>query len=74
MARVSPEELLARLQKGKAIPALLLLGEERYLRDACRAQLIDRFVPEASRAWGVSRYSAERRWQRSPKSAPKSST
>ncbi len=60
MARVSPEELLARLEKGKPISALLLLGEERYLRDACRAQLIERFVPEASRTWGVSRYSAER--------------
>jgi len=60
MARVSPEELLARLEKGKPISALLLLGEERYLRDACRAQLIERFVPEASRTWAVSRYSAER--------------
>jgi DNA polymerase III subunit delta len=60
MARVSPEELLKRLEKGKPIPALLLLGEERYLRDACRAQLIERFVPEASRTWAVSRYSAER--------------
>jgi DNA polymerase-3 subunit delta len=60
MARVSPEELLTRLEKGKPIPALLLLGEERYLRGACRAQLIERFVPEASRTWAVSRYSAER--------------
>jgi DNA polymerase III subunit delta len=60
MARVSPEELLTRLEKGKPIPALLLLGEERYLRDECRAQLIERFVPEASRTWAVSRYSAER--------------
>jgi DNA polymerase-3 subunit delta len=60
MARVSREELLTRLEKGKPIPALLLLGEERYLRDACRAQLIERFVPEASRTWAVSRYSAER--------------
>jgi DNA polymerase-3 subunit delta len=60
MARVSPEELLARLEKGKLIPAILLLGEEPYLRDSCRAQLIERFVPEASRAWAVSRYSADR--------------
>jgi len=60
MARVSPEELLARLEKGKLIPAILLLGEEPYLRDACRTQLIERFVPEASRTWAVSRYSAER--------------
>ena len=60
MTRVSPEELLARLEKGKLTPAILLLGEEPYLRDSCRAQLIERFVPEASRTWAVSRYSAGR--------------
>ena len=60
MARVSPDELLGRLEKGTPIPAILLLGEEPYLRDACRTQLIARFVPEASRTWAVSRYSAER--------------
>ena len=60
MARISPEELLARLEKGKAIPVILLLGEEPYLRDSCRAELIDRFVPEGSREWAVSRYSAGR--------------
>jgi DNA polymerase-3 subunit delta len=60
MPRVSPEALLARLEKGKLIPALLLLGEERYLRDSCRAQLIERFIPEAARTWAVSRYSADR--------------
>lgn len=60
MARISPEELLARLEKGKAIPAILLLGEEPYLRDSCRAELIERFVPEGSREWAVSRYSAGR--------------
>jgi DNA polymerase-3 subunit delta len=60
MARVSANELLARLGKGKVIPAIFLLGEEPYLRDSCRALLIERFVPEAARAWAVSRYSAER--------------
>jgi DNA polymerase III delta subunit len=60
MARISSEELLARLEKGKAIPAVLLLGEEPYLRDACRAHVIECLVPEASRTWAVSRYSAER--------------
>jgi DNA polymerase-3 subunit delta len=60
MARASTEDLLARLKKGTAIPAILLLGEEPYLRDACRAQLIDAFVDPASRAWALSRYSAER--------------
>jgi DNA polymerase III subunit delta len=60
MARISQKELVARLEKGKSVPAILLLGEEPYLRDACRAQLIERFVPEASRTWAVSRYSAGR--------------
>ena len=60
MARVSPEELLKRLEKRKPISAILLLGEEVYLRDSCRAQLIECFVPEAARTWAVSRYSADR--------------
>jgi len=60
MARVSPQELLSRLEKGKVIPAVLLLGDEPYLRDTCRAQLIEKSVPEASRTWAVSRYSADR--------------
>jgi DNA polymerase-3 subunit delta len=60
MARVSTEELLARLEKGRPIPTLLLLGEEPYLRDTCRGQLIEKFIPEAARTWAVSRYSADR--------------
>jgi len=60
VARISQQEFLARLQKGKPVPALLLLGDEPYLRDSCRAHLIERFVPEAARAWAMSRYSAKR--------------
>jgi DNA polymerase III subunit delta len=60
MPRIRPNELLARLNKGKPIPAILLLGEEPYLRDGCRAQLIDQYVPEVARTWAVSRFSAER--------------
>jgi len=60
MARVSGEELLERLETGKTIPAVLLHGEEPYLRDACRAQLIEKLVPDAARTWAVSRYSASR--------------
>lgn len=58
MSRLPADQLLSRLAKGKPIPALLLLGDEPYLRDACRAQLIEAYVEEAARAWGVSRYSA----------------
>src|SRR5260370_23539493 len=61
MARISQQELVARLEKGKTIPAILLLGEEAYLRDSCRAHLIERFVADTSRTWAVSRYSADRR-------------
>jgi DNA polymerase-3 subunit delta len=60
MARISASEFKARIEKGKVVPALLLLGEEAYLRDTCRALLIERYVPEGSRTWAVSRYSAER--------------
>lgn len=60
MPAVSASDLIARLAKSKPVAAILLLGDEQYLRDTCRAQLIDRYVPEASRAWAVSRYSADR--------------
>src|SRR5437879_2416340 len=60
MARISQQELVGRLEKGKPVPAILLLGEEPYLRDACRKVLIERFVPEAGRTWAVSRDSADR--------------
>ena len=60
MARLTQLELVARLRKGQVIPALLLLGAETYLRDASRALLIEQYVPEASRTWAVSRYSAGR--------------
>ena len=49
-----------RLGKGKPIPAVLLLGDEPYLRDCCRALLIEKYVPEGARTWAVSRYSADR--------------
>src|SRR5258708_14750195 len=58
MPRVSHEELLARLTKGKRIPALLLRGDEPFLRDPTRSQLTETFVPAPARAWAVSRYSA----------------
>ena len=60
MPSVAAGELLSRLKKGKPVSAILLLGEEPYLRDACRAVLIEQYVPEAARTWSVSRFSAER--------------
>ncbi len=60
MARIDSQELLAKIENGKVITAILLLGEEPYLRDACRAALIEKYVPEASRSWALCRYSALR--------------
>src|SRR5215813_1493699 len=60
MPSIGPEELLTRLKKGKPIPAILLLGEEAYLRDSCRAVLTDAYVNEAARTWALSRFSADR--------------
>jgi DNA polymerase III subunit delta len=60
MARLSTAAFSERLQKAKPVPAVLLLGDEAFLRDECRAQLIDKYVAEAARAWAVSRFSADR--------------
>ncbi len=60
MPPLTSHELLSRLKKGKPVPAILLLGAEPYLRDICRAQLIEQYVAEAARTWAVSRFSAER--------------
>ena len=59
MASVSPHELLARLAKGKPIPGILLVGADSYLRDLCRSKLIDAYVAEGTRDWGVRKFSAE---------------
>jgi hypothetical protein len=36
----------------------VLLGSDAYLREHCRAQIIDAVVEPASRAWAVEHYSA----------------
>ena len=59
MAKLSTEEFLEKLQNGKPVPAVLLLGDEPYLRDQCRKQLIEKYVPEAARTWAISRFSAD---------------
>jgi DNA polymerase-3 subunit delta len=59
MATVSPHELLARLAKGKPIPGILLVGSDSYLRDMCRKKLIDAYVAEGTRDWGVLKFSAD---------------
>jgi len=58
MPALSPEKLLQRLAQGKPVAGVLLLGGDLYLRDLCRARLIEASVPEDAREWGVSRFSA----------------
>lgn len=60
MPPVTTAGFMKRIADGKPVPAVLLLGDEPYLRDACRAQIIESFVTLASREWAVSRYSAAR--------------
>jgi DNA polymerase-3 subunit delta len=59
MAKMSVEEFGTRLAKGKPMPAILLLGGECFLRDSCRARIIEKLVPEAARTWAISRFSAK---------------
>lgn len=58
MPVLSPEKLLERLAVGRPLPGVLLLGNDLYLRDLCRARLIEAWVPQDAREWGVSRLSA----------------
>jgi DNA polymerase III subunit delta len=58
MADVSPEKLLERLARGKAIGAVVLEGTDAYLLDMCRKRVVEAFVPEGSREWAVTRISA----------------
>ncbi len=59
MASVSPDQLLARLAKGKPIPGILLVGADRYLRDLCRKKLVEAYVAEGTRDWGIRKFSAD---------------
>ena len=59
MPQTSPQDFLDRLADGKRIPAIFLLGGDLYQRDLCRDALIEKFVAEGTRDWGVSRYSAD---------------
>jgi len=57
MAAATHEQFMAKLAKGKPVPAIALIGEERYLREMCRQKLVEAYVPEGARQWGVSRFS-----------------
>jgi len=64
MADVSPDKLLERLASGKTIGAVVLLGTDAYLRDLCRAKIIEAMVPEGAREWAVAHFAArEAGWE-----------
>ena len=58
MPAISVEKFVERLAKGKPVPAILLLGGDVYLRDLCRARLVEASVPDNARDWAVWRFSA----------------
>jgi DNA polymerase III subunit delta len=57
MSEVSSEKLADRLARGISIPGVVLLGSDSYLREMCRNQIIEAFVPEGAREWAVARFS-----------------
>ena len=59
MPESSPTQLVERLAKGKAIPAIVLIGTDPYLRDMCRNGIIRAFVPDAVRDWALARISVQ---------------
>ena len=58
MTPVTLLEFQDRIAKGKPVSGVLLLGSETYLRDQSRRAILDAFIPESDRQWGVSRMSA----------------
>jgi len=58
MPPATVENLMQRIAKGNPLPAILLEGTDPYLRDRCRAALIEKFVPEGARDWAITKISA----------------
>ena len=53
----SIDNLMARLAKGKPVPAIVLEGGDTYLRDMCRNAIIEAYVEDAAREWALFRFS-----------------
>ncbi|MGO9642242.1 MAG: DNA polymerase III subunit delta [Candidatus Acidiferrales bacterium] len=58
MPALDAAAFLDKLSRGKPVPAILLLGRETYLRDLCRARIVETLVLDGAREWGVSRFEA----------------
>jgi DNA polymerase-3 subunit delta len=58
MPALAVQRFVDRLARGKPLPSILLLGSDDYLRDLCRSKLVEAYLPEGARQWGVTRFSA----------------
>lgn len=52
--------LIVRLARGKPEPVIVLEGMDSYLRGLCRKKIVETYVPEGARNWGVTRISVRR--------------
>ena len=59
MPELDLEQFQKKLEAGKGVPAVLLLGSDSFLRTKLRTLLIERLVPEPARGWAVQRLSAK---------------
>lgn len=58
MPQATVENLLQRIEKGQAVPAIALIGSDPYLLDKCRNAIIGKFIAEGARDWAVTKISA----------------
>jgi DNA polymerase III subunit delta len=59
MADISAEKLIERLNAGKPVAAIVLLGTDTYLREMCRNRIIEVCVPETARDWALARIAVQ---------------
>jgi DNA polymerase III subunit delta len=59
MSDISAEKLVAQLNSGKPVAAIVLLGTDSYLREMCRNKIIEACVPEAAREWALARIAVQ---------------
>jgi DNA polymerase-3 subunit delta len=59
MPDISAEKLVAQLNSGKPVAAIVLLGTDSYLREMCRNKIIEACVPEAAREWALARIAVQ---------------
>jgi len=58
MPAANTAQLLEKIGKGKAVPAIVLMGSDPYLRDLIRTKLREAYVPDGAQDWAIARMSA----------------